>query len=328
MIGMTLPDLICESVLRDGFAVLKRNPELIDKIFKRLTSDYSDKKYGQKELERLKDQIIKKDISIVHSFGEVDANLPCISIQLGDESEAKDLAHLSDYDGILQEEILDPDDLANLVVISGFTPTGYDSQSGAVSVNDGVDLSDVHINLIFVDASGNQFVITGGINQTPGDQQFSIAIGSTPDISGACLIKSAIDYTQSEVKGIHSEVQLLLGIHTKDALLTKYFYVLTKYLLVARKKSLIKRNFICSSFRGSDFTRNLKYQADIVYTRYLTLTGKVQEDFTSELDQIFDNIEINLLIPRDVASNEDLGLQTQTIQVNDNYYQSSEEDQD
>ena len=325
---MTMPDLIVESVLRDGFKVLKRNPQIIDKIFHSLTRNYVQEKYGQKELERIKEFIKTKDWSFVSSFAMVEANLPCVSIQLGAESEAKEVAHLEDFDGEAVEPIYDPDELADLVVVPSFTPTGFDPQSGAVSVQDNVNLTQVYPNLVFVDASGNEFFVTGGIDLTPGQQQFMITLGSAPNIAGPCIIKSSIDYIKFSNKSVHTDVQLLLGIHTKDALLTKYMYLLVKYFLIARKKSLIERNFICSSFSGSDFTRDLKYQADIVYTRFLTLTGKVQDQFSSELDQIFDSINVIVQVAKDVATNEELGRQNLTVQVNDNDYQGSDETSD
>ena len=316
-LSFNMPDLIVESVLRDGFAVLKRHPELIDKIFVSLTYSYNQEKYGQKEIQRIKDQIIKKDWSFVQSFGMVEANLPCVSIQLGSENEAKELAHLEDFEGQVNEPITDPDQLAKLIIINNITPESMDPVSGTVYVADSVDLSAAHINLIFVDASGIEYTIVGGINNTAGSKQFMVPEGSFVDISGPGYIKSAIDFINYATRGVHSEVQLLLGVHTKDALLTKYFYVLVKYFLIARKKSLIDRNFICSSYQGSDFTRNLKYEADIVYTRFLTLTGKVQDSFSSELDAIFDSIDVTITVPRATATNAELGRQNLTVQVQD-----------
>jgi hypothetical protein len=316
--SFSFPDLIVESVLRDGFAVLKRNPDLIDKIFASLTSDFLNTKYGDKELQRIKDQIIKKDWSFVHSFGMVEANLPCVSIQLGSENEAKEIAHLEDFEGEVTEDITDPDQLNALIVVQNILPDSYDYQSGAILVPDAIDLSSIYINLVYVDAVGNEFFITGGINNTPGQKQFMVEAGSEVDISDVGYIKSSIDYIQYANRGVHSDVNLLLGVHTKDALLTKYFYSLVKYFLIARKKSLIERNFICSSYQGSDFTRNLKYEADIVYTRFLTLTGKVQDQFSSELDAAFDNIDVRITVPRATATNDELGRQDQTIQVQDN----------
>lgn len=311
----TLPDLVVESILREGFAILRKHPEIINDIFESLVQDYSQNKYGEKELQRIKDMIAKKDWSFVHSFGEVDSNLPCVSIQLGSESEAKEVAHLEDYENSVTEEITDPEELAALVKVSNIQPDSYDPLSGTIYVPNSVNLSEVYPNLVYQDASGEKFTIIGGIDDTNGSKQFVVEPGSDVDILGVGQIQSSIDYKQYERRGVHSEVQILLGMHTKDPLATKYMYLLVKYILIARKKTLIARNFINSSFQGSDFTRNLKYEGDMVFTRFLTLSGKLQDSFTAEQAAIFDNVKVITKVPIDVATTEDLDKEESTIQV-------------
>jgi hypothetical protein len=227
------------------------------------------------------------------------------------------MAHLEDFESDAQFDIIDPDELAALVKISNIQPTQFDADTGTIHVLDSVDLSSIHINLIYVDASGTQFQIIGGIDNTPGSKQFMVDAPTPVDISGVGEIKSGIDYEQVTIRGVHSDVNLMLGIHTKEALLTKYFYILVKYFLLSRKKDLIDRNFICSSYQGSDFTRNLKYQGDMVYTRFLTLTGKIQDSFMSDETDILDIADVGILVPKDVATTEDLDMEDRTIQVSD-----------
>jgi hypothetical protein len=309
-----LPDLIVESVLREAYGVLKRNPQLIDHIFRSLTkSKIIREKYGQKELERIKKNIEKYDWSFVHSFNEVEGKVPCISIQLMTEVEAKE-THVEDHD--IEARIpLSREEQASLIVIQGFTPTSYVAQSGAILVADNVDLTNVHTNLLFVDASGIIFPILGGIDETPGQQQFMIAANATPNISGPCLIKSAIDFKQIQIKSTMTDVNLLLGVHTKEPLLTKYFYIILKYFLMARKHVLIEEGFLCSKFQGSEFTRNLEIEGDAVFNRFLTLSGKVEDSLRSDETQVFDAIDVILQVPKDVATTEDLNLQNSSIQV-------------
>lgn len=313
--SFTMPDLVIESILREGFMALKRKPELIDDVFASLTKTYADKKYGQKELQRIKDAIQKRDWGFVHSFGEVEANLPCVSIQLGNESEDKGTAHLEDFEADVTEDITDPEELAGLVKISNIQPLSYDELSGTIYLDNSVNLTNVYPNLLYVDASGVEHKIIGGIDNTSGQKQIVVEPMSEVDISDEGFIKSSINYKQYTQRGVHNDVQILLGIHTKDALLTKYFYILVKYFLLSRKKDMVDRCFIVSSYQGSDFTRNLKYEGDIVFTRFLTVTGKIQDTFRSDQGDIFDNVEVITKVPKDTATTEDLGLQDQTVQV-------------
>lgn len=313
--SFTMPDLVIESVLREGFMAIKRRPELIDDIFGSLLKSHVSEKYGQKEIRRIKEMIAKKDWSFVHSFGEVEANLPCVSIQLGNESEAKGIAHLDDMDEEVTQDITDEDKLAALVIEDNILPDNLDYEAGIIYLPDSVNLSKVHVNHIYVDADDNEFVIIGGVVNEPGQKQVVVAARSEVNIMDVGRIKSSINYEQFAVRGVHNDVQLLLGVHTKDALTTKYIYILVKYILLAGKKKIIQRNLINMSYQGSDFTRNLKYEGDIVYTRFLTITGNVQDQWRSDKADIFDNVEVRVKVPKDLMTTEDLDKQDQTIQV-------------
>jgi len=307
-----LPDIIVESVLREAFMVTKRNPEIIDHVFRSLKGNA---KYGRQAIESIKSNIQKYDWAFVQSFDEVDVNSPSISIQLLGEDEARETG-LEDFQDDA-EVALKPTELAALIVVPSFIPTGYDPISGFVRVSDLVDLSQVHRNLTFTDAAGNSWAVQMVVSNTSGSKAFLIDPGQTVDISGYCLIKSGIDYKQVTIRSTTTDVNLLIGVHTKNALLTKYFYILIKYFLMARKEVLIERGFFCSKFRGSDFTRDLRFQGDAMFTRYLTLTGKVQDSFRSDETEIFDSFNVIVEVPKDQATTQDLGLQNSTVQVSD-----------
>lgn len=311
------PDIITESLLREGLDYLKTNPALLDNIFKSLTFTYASTKYGQAEIEKIKDWVQNGNIAIVHSFYEAEAKSPCISIQLGTDVEDQRLAHLDDFEEDSIVPITDPDELEALEIVSNVISIDYDKPNGIIYIDDSIDLSGVYSNLIFEDADANEFTIIGGIINTPGSKQIMVSPNSEVNISELGTIKSSIDYRQYEVRGVVSNVTLMLGAHTKDALKTKYLYLLIKYMILSRKKDLINRNFVVSSFQGSDFTKNLQYQGDQVYTRFLTLTGKIEENWSSDEVIPIEGIDIVVKVPKDVATTEDLEKTDQTIQIQD-----------
>lgn len=301
-----LPDLVIESTIRDGLADLYKNPDIIDNIFASLLEPYNRRKYGAQELEKLRTMVTKKQINVVHSFGEIGANVPCFSIQLGADTEAKNLARLEDFDS---EEIItftNPDDLAALVVINSFIAQSYDPASGQITVLDSVNVDLIHKNLIFVDGNGDEFTILSGQSNVDGSKFFTIEKNQTPDLNDFCLIKSSLDYTQHEVNSVTSDENLLIGVHAKDALTAKYMYILLKFFMVSRKKDLIKRGFIASSFSGSDFTRNMEYQGDLVFNRFFTVTGKIEDSWKGDDVTLIDDISVEVLVPKDEANAETL----------------------
>ena len=113
-----------------------------------------------------------------------------------------------------------------------------------------------------------------------------------PNITDEGYIRTFLDYTQHEVKGDSSAAHALIGVHCKDALLTKYLYIILKYIMKSRKKSLIKRGVLNSTFSGSDFTRDLKYEGDMVFTRFFTLSGQVDDTWRTDDIELIDSVEI------------------------------------
>ena len=83
-----------------------------------------------------------------------------------------------------------------------------------------------------------------------------------------------------------SDVQISVGIHTKDSLMTRYLYTLVKYILLSRRIDLERRGLIASTFGGSDFMRDMGYQGDIVYTRFLTVIGKAEDTWIDPLEDV------------------------------------------
>ena len=56
---------------------------------------------------------------------------------------------------------------------------------------------------------------------------------------------------------------------------------------------MIQRCFHNSKLSGSDFTRDLRYEADMVYTRFLTVTGTIEESWRSDQVDLIDCIHID-----------------------------------
>lgn len=288
--GIHLTDLIIEATIRDGLDYLKRTPSKVDDMFAPLTRTYNQRKYGQAEIDKIKAMLNSKSIAVVHSFHEAAAKSPCFSIQLGAEGEAKERAHLGDHEDDVRVPITDE---ASLVRIPNFTPTSADPLTGKITVDDAVDLDPLVAGYIFVDVDGNESEVQRGMSNEPGNKFFFIPRQIDPVITGPCFIKTFLSYTQHEEKGDTSQVNILVGCHSKDALLTKYLYVILKYIMKSRKRDLIQRGLVNSSFQGSDFTRDLRYEGDMVFTRFFTVSGQVDDTWHSDDVPLIDNVEID-----------------------------------
>lgn len=291
--GIALYDLVVDCTIRDGLDAIKADLSIVDDIFSDMVQGFANQKYGQTEINRIKTFLTNNHIAVVHSFHEAEAKTPCYSIQLGSEVEAKDRARLSDFEGDVQVAITDPAALAALVKVSNLTPTAYDPVSGKVSVSDSVDLSPVFPGYIYVDGSGVEFEVQTGLSNDTGDKFFFVSTDLTPNIAQPGLIKTFLNYTQHEQKGETANINILIGVHSKEALLTKYMYAILKYIMLWRKHDLIVRGILVSSYSGSDFSRDFKYEGDMVFTRFFTLTGQVDDEWASDDVPLIDSIEID-----------------------------------
>lgn len=293
MQGFILPELIVESIIRDGIANIKANPKILESVFAQLTRAYASRKYGDSEIAKIK-KMIQKEIAVLYSYHEVDAQPISISIMIGSDNENRQRTHLNDYYEGICEEIVNVDELEALHRVNDIQVTNYEPTSGKVTVSDSTDLSPVYKNMIFVDSSQTEYPILTGINNTPGDKSFFIQKDADLDYSdNTSLIKSSLDYKAYEIRGTTSEISLVLGVHTKDALTTKYLYILLKYFMLSRKHDLIKRGIYVASYTGSDFNRDSQYVGDHIYTRFLTINGRIDDTWRSDEVVLIDNIEIN-----------------------------------
>lgn len=291
--GFIIPELILESIIRDGLQNVRNDKTILDSIFAQLTRAYNDRKYGQAEIDKIK-AFVDKEIPVLYSYHQVDAQPISITIVVGSDREAKENAHLDDYYESVEEQIVDADELEALQRVSNMNVTGFDEQLGRVFVADSVDLSPAYKGMIYVDSAGTEHILLPGISNVPGDKFFTINKLDEVDFSDQeGYIKSSLDYKEYDVRGVTSGVNLTLGVHSKDALTTKYLYILLKYFIVSRKKDIIKRGLIVATYDGSDFNRDQAYLGDSVFTRFLTISGKCDDTWRSDQVILIDNIEVD-----------------------------------
>lgn len=293
MQGFIIPELIVESIIRDGMQNVVADPTIIDSIFAQLTRAYNNRKYGEAEIVKIK-QMILKEVAVVFSYNQVDAKVPCYSIMIGSDNEAKPRAHLGDFYEEREEQIVDEEELEALHRVNDIQVLSYDENSGKVTVSDATDLSPVYRGMIYVDSIGTDHEIVGGINNAPGDKSFFVNKRDEVDFSNdEGFIKSSLDYKRYDLRGVTGDVQLVIGCHAKDALTVKYMYILLKYFILSRKNDMIKRSLYLATYSGSDFNRDSSYGADQVMTRFLTINAKVDDTWRSDQVVLIDNIEVD-----------------------------------
>lgn len=311
-----LTDVAVESVLRDAFGAARRDPEIVQDIFCDLTRPFASKKYGQKEIDKIQSIIENREVSIVHAYGLTNSNMPCISIQLIEDVEEEAKTPMGGFQNVRTRTITDPDKLAALIQVPPFQPDSYDPLTGVVRIPDSVNLSAVYANLVFVDADGASYTVRGGIVNYPGVKQLIIEPGIVAlSLADGAYIKSSLDYEVYTIRGNAEKTSLMLGIHTSEPLLTKYLYTFVKHAILSRRRDLVSRGYQLNTYSGSDFHRNSDYPADVVFSRFLNISGIVMHSWRSDKVQLIDQILVDARIPKDRLGNVALGRTDQTIKV-------------
>jgi hypothetical protein len=318
--GFRLPDLIVESVIRDGLQNIRQDTTIVDDVFEDLSQTWLSKKYGQKELNRIKDFCRNTEIKFVQAFAQVPVSMPCVSLQLLGDDEDRQLTHLDDFEEDVQRTLTKPEDIAARLILDNISVDSYDPLTGILTLDSSTDLENVNRNQLFVDADGNTFRISGVEDS---GKMLIIPAQQDPSILGPCQVRSSIDYEQFEIRGTGDQVKLLLGVHTQDHLLAIYLYTIVKYILKSRTLDLVRRGFQLPTFSGSDFSRNNSY-TEPVFERFMTVGGMVQDTWNSDKVVPIEDVEITTTVQRATATNEQLGLDEQTVQVENSSEQDDE----
>lgn len=293
--GIVFSDMVVESVIRDTFAAIRQNPARLDNLFENFNASWMQDVMGDKAINMVKTWIAENRIEIVQGFNQRPAQLPCISINLATAQEMKDLATLSDFAEEVDEVLVSGDS----ATYSSFMPDSYDATTGILMIPDSADLSNVSTSMLFVDVSGSQFAIVGGIDDAVGNKMLNIGVGQSVNIAGECAIVSNLDISRTVVNSIPINENLQIGIHTEGALLTKLLYYIVIYGFQVRRDTFIRRGIELTSFSSSDFTREPQFLPENSFSRFITLNGITRLYYTAKAVELAADTNLGVLVQKD-----------------------------
>jgi len=289
----TLSEFVVEGLIRERLNRIKSDPDIdliLKDIFGNLRDPLLQDKYGQSEILKIKESILRNQISIYQSLSSLSANakLPAFSISLQTDSEREDLASFDDIAGECSIPI-DPK-----VYADTFDSLGYDSLTKKVYIPNSIDLSEVYHNLFLEDGFGISYKITYPISNDPDHPEGKFVTIKKED-SGpinliGCRILSSIKERIFELKYIPSQEIIMIGAHTETSTLTKFYYHLLRYILYKIKEDLEARGIEFSKHIGSDFSMNQQLLGDTTYSRFVTLNIVHYDYFRGEEKTIIEAI--------------------------------------
>ena len=304
-------DVIIRTAIELAVEDIQKNSWLIDDIFSDfITNPLLNRKYGQAEINRAKEFILNNKINYYMKLRTDKVDFPAVTIAMGHSDEDKDLATLGDLSVCVQE--LDPCEIKRPIafIVKPFSVESYDQESGVIQVPENTEgFENVQAGMIVINPeTGVGFVIDDVTTDS-----ITIAANSELDSNRLAVIPKYQTY-RARRERIISQESYNIGCHTHgDPSTLIFLYSVVKYALLRYREGLFENNeFQLGTLKTTDMIKNEAFGEDRVYSRFIVLSGQVQEDWIKTPHRIIEDVSFahkdNLLGPEvgiRVLSNED-----------------------
>lgn len=298
--GVFSGDAIIKTMVELAIDDLKKNSWIIDDIFSDfIENPYLKQKYGYAEIERAREFILNNKIHILLRHRLDNEELPCITISMGNSSEAEDLATLGDAHYDVVE--LSPDEINKPLsyIVPPINVISYDPLTGIVEIPETDSYNHINPDMIAVDtATGNGYIIQG----KGGENGFIIEKDLDFSVEKIAVVPKYQVY-RARKERIWSKEVYNIGCHAHgDPSLTLFLYAITKYALLRYREGLLEyQNFEVSSIQSTDFIKNDAFNTENVYSRFIVLSGQVEETWLKAPHQIIEAAGVDIVDEEDSA---------------------------
>lgn len=155
-------DLTIKTAIELGLEDMRKNPWLIDDAMSDIVENpYLKDKYGQKQIDAMKEWFANNQIDIYMRSRNDKDRLPCVTITMGASQEKDDMKHMADQS--TESVMLFPQDINKPInyVVKPFAFTSYDPDTGELEVDPSLKGMDVVApGMLVVDPdTGKAFII-------------------------------------------------------------------------------------------------------------------------------------------------------------------------
>lgn len=284
-------DVVIKTAIELAIEDIKKEPWLLEDIF----SDFIEnpllkQKYGMKEIERAKEFILNNKINY-YMRHRIDAQqFPCVTISMGNSNEDKSLATLGD-NTVCVEELL-PEEIGKSIsyIIKPFQVISYDPETGVVEMPEVEEYKFINKDMLAIDPeTGAGWVIQG----KAGQNGFEIAKNLNLDVNRLAIVPK-YQLFRARRERIISQEQYNIGCHAHgNSVYALYLFYLVKYSILRYREGLFEyNNFQLSNISCTDFIKNDAFGEDKVYSRFIVLSGQVEEDWIKTPYRVFEAIDL------------------------------------
>jgi hypothetical protein len=274
LLGIGQSDVIIRAAIIEGIADMRRNPDLLDKVFASLKyDDLTKDELGESEIAQAKKWFLASDIPVFLSYKIDESKLPCISISLEDSAETEytlgDVHYVPFEDADGDTPILAGPFAAKYVASSGFVIIPFDALNG-ITLGSG---------MVIVDRVGREHTIIEVLD----DNIVAIAPNTVADFSKA-LLKSIIPRQVAEVRSVNARETYHLGCHVQgEPFYLTWLHSIMVFVLLRYKVTLLEaRGYERSTLQSTDFTRNMDFATELAFSRWINITGYLRQYWPQE----------------------------------------------
>ena len=268
--GIHQSDIIIRTAILEGIADLRRNPYLLDYVFASLNKDdLTSKVYGQKEISQAKSWFLKTDVPVFLNTRQDKSKFPCISVGLNSSIEQENT--LADVDGYVQEDV----QLSWDALTPVFVPTGYDPFTGQMKVPSNISENLlIYPGMVLMDDLNIPHEILDIIDQNTVQIQ---PLTNAP--FNKCVIKGQPPTQTVTLESCKVQENYSIGVHAQgDSVYCIYLHSILVFILLRYRQDLLEaRGFERTSLNTSDLRRNEFFEAENVFSRYISIQGVCQQ---------------------------------------------------
>ncbi len=291
--GIFQGDLIIKTAIELAIDDMRKNPWLIEDVFSSLNENpILKKRYGMKEIARAKEFIINNQIDIYMHHRLDKMNYPCITISIGNSTEDKALATLGD--GSVAFEEYDANEIGKPIkfLVAPFKPVSYDKVTGILEMPESIEeYRYLGAGMLLLDPkTGGAWTIIG----KAGTHGIQIAAGTKLPKGDLAIIPRYHLYKARRERAISQE-QYNIGCHVHgDPSTLIFLFGVVKYGLFRYREGLLEHNnFQLSNLTCTDMIKNDHMNEENIYSRWITLSGQVEESWIKTPKRFIEAIDLN-----------------------------------
>ena len=279
--GIFQSDMAIKTAIELSIEDMRKNPWLLDDILSDcINNPYLKDKYGQKQIDSMKEWFQNNQIDIYMSERNDKNNFPCITITLGSSNEKDDMKHMADLS--TETVTLYPQNIKKPIpfIVKPFAFTSYDPSTGILTVDDTLPGMDrVFPSMLVVNPdNGNAYIIQdiipGGLVLEPNLSITATRLAIVPKFQYYTARREHTFFQESySVKCYsHGDPQVLL-----------WLWSITLYSILRYRESMLEaQGFSQVLVSNSEMSISQEFSSEggeIVWMRTISLSGMTENSW-------------------------------------------------